>query len=277
MKKVIAILTAVILVLSIGTTAFAANFTPSVEEKDAPTLVAPSKGQIKQEIKEQLKQEGTIALIVHTETDNVAHEISHSELVVTSVAEMDESKKIPKEAKEDLEKAYKDFSDKNKNIDKVVPAEVNKAITETVKKEMGNDKTTADLIVRDLFDVSLLNDEHHETLIDDEHHLLLTFSLGVKKDEFVTAIKFNPETKLWETIRSVVNNGDGTVTCEFDHLCPIAFLVEKTEANSGAAGDSAQTGDNSVSLYVWIAIAAATAGLMVILFVVKNKKEKSAE
>lgn len=271
MKKVIAILTAVILILSLGTTALAANFTPSVEEKDAPTVVVPSQGPIKEEIKEQIKEEDTVALIIHTETNNIAHEISHSEIVITSVAKMEESKKIPKEAKEDLEKAYKDFSDKNKKIDKVVPAEVTKAITEDVKKEIGEDKTVNDLIVRDLFDVSLLEDEHHETLIDDEHHLLLTFNLGVKKGEFITTIKFNPETDKWETIRSTTNNGDGTVTCEFDHLCPVAFLVERTESNS------AQTGDASVSLYVWVAIAAAAAALIVVLVVAKNRKAKSAQ
>ena len=270
MKKVIAIFITVILVLSIGTTAFAAEFTPSVVEKEAPTVVPPTQGQIKEEIKEQIKEENTIAVVVHTESDNVAHELSHSELVVTSVAKVDESNKIPQEAKEDLEQAYKDLADKNKKLDDVIPAEVTKAITEEVKKELGEEKTVNDLIVRDLFDVTLLDDEAHETLIDDEHHLLLTFNLGIKNDEYVTAIKFNPSTDKWETIRDVVNNGDGTVTCEFDHLCPIAFLVEDT-------ADSAQTGDDSVSLYVWIAIAAVASGLIVVLFVFKNKKEKIAE
>lgn len=271
MKKVIAILTAVILVLSIGTTAFAANFTPSVENKEAPTVTAPTDAPIKEAIKEQIKEDNTVAVIVHTETDKVAKEIHESKLIVTAVAEKDESKEIPKDAKEDLEKAYEDFSDKNKKVDQIIPTDVAKAITEEVKKEIAADKTVNDLIVRDLFDVSLICDESNELLIDDEHHLLLTFNLGVKKGEYITAIKLNPETDKWETIRDVVNNGDGTVTCEFDHLCSIAFLVERTESNS------AQTGDNSVSLYVWVAIAAAAAALIVVLVVAKNKKVKSAQ
>lgn len=271
MKKVIAIFTVVILLLSIGTTAFAANYKPSVEEKDAPTIVVPGKAPVKEEIKEQIKEEGTVAVIMHTETEKVVKEVPESKLVVTSVAKKDESKEIPKEAKEDLEKAYKDFSDKTKKISQIIPTEVSKTIAETIKEETGKKKTADDLIVRDLFDVSLVCEESNDLLIDDEHHLLLTFNLGVKKDDFITAIKFNPETEKWETIRSVVNNGDGTVTCEFDHLCPIAFLVEKTESSS------AQTGDNSVSLYVWVAIAVVAAGTMAALFVIKNKKENIAE
>lgn len=271
MKKVVAILMAVVLLFSIGTTAFAANFVKSVEEKDAPTVVAPSQSSVKEEIKEQIKEQDTVAVIVHTATDKVAKEIHESKLIITSVAKKDTSTEIPAEAKKDLDKAYEDFSAKNKKITQLIPANVSKAITETVKEEIGADKTADDLIVRDLFDVSLICDESNELLIDDEHHLLLTFNLGVKKDEFITAIKFNPETDKWETIRSVVNNGDGTVTCEFDHLCPIAFLVERTEANS------AQTGDSSVSIYVWIAVAAAAAALIVVLIIAKNKKEKSAQ
>lgn len=271
MKKVIAILIAVVLLFSIGTTAFAANFTPSVEEKDAPTVVAPSEGSIKQEIKDQIKEEDTVAVIVHSKTDKVAKEVHESKLVVTSVAEKDESKEIPKEAKEDLEKAYEVLSVKDKKISQIIPADVSKAVTDTVKKEIGADKTADDLIVRDLFDVSLVCEESNELLIDEAHHLLLTFNLGVKKGEFVTTLKFNPETDKWETIRDTKNNGDGTVTCEFDHLCPIAFLVEKTDSNS------AQTGDASVSLYVWVAIAAAAAALIVVLVVAKNKKVKSAQ
>ena len=271
MKKVAAIFMAVVLLLSLGTTALAANFVKSVEEKDAPTVVAPSQGAIKEEIKEQIKEENTVAVIVHTATEKVAKEVHESKLIITSVAKKDTSTEIPAEAKADLEKAYEDFSAKNKKITQVIPADVSKAITATVKEEIGTDKTADDLIVRDLFDVTLICDESNELLVDDEHHLLLTFSLGVKKDEFITAIKFNPETDKWETIRSVVNNGDGTVTCEFDHLCPIAFLVEKTESNSP------QTGDNSVSIYVWVAVAAAAAALIVVLLVAKNKKEKSAQ
>lgn len=271
MKKVLAILMAVVLLFSIGTTALAANFTPSVEQKDAPTVVPPSQAVIKEEIKQQINEQDTVAVIVHTETDKVAKEIHESKLIITSVANKDTSTEIPAEAKKDLDKAYEDFSAKNKKISQVIPADVNKAITNTVKEEIGAEKTADDLIVRDLFDVTLICDESNELLVDDAHHLLLTFSLGIKKDEFITVIKFNPEKDKWETIRSVVNNGDGTVTCEFDHLCPIAFLVEKTASNS------AQTGDDSVSIYVWIAVAAAAAALIVVLIIAKSKKEKSAQ
>ncbi len=253
MKKVIAIILAVIFVLSVGTTAFAAQIIPSVEEKDAPTVVAPT----------DKTQADTAAVIVDTDY-KVIKEVPGTKLIVTGVAHVDTSKEIPVEAKEDLKAAYTQLSNPKNKLSKIIPA-----MNDVVKKALGNDKNADNLIVRDLFDVSLVCEESNKLLLDEEHRLVVTFNIGVKKDQFVTAMKFNTTTDAWETIYKVTNNGDGTVTCEFDHLCPIAFLVE--------GGNAAQTGDNSVSLYVWIAIAAAAAGAMVVLFVIKNKKEKTAE
>lgn len=253
MKKVIAIFTVVILVLSLGTTAFAAQIIPSVEEKDAPVVVAPA----------DKTQADTAAVIVDTDY-KVIKEVSATKLIVTGVANADTSTEIPAESKADLKAAYTQLSNAKTKLSVIIPA-----MNDIVKKALGNGKNADNLIVRDLFDVSLVCEESNKLLLDEEHRLVVTFNIGVKKDQFVTAMKYNTTTDAWETIYKVTNNGDGTVTCEFDHLCPIAFLVE--------GGDAAQTGDDSVSLYVWVAIAAVAAGLIVVLFVIKNKKEKIAE
>ncbi len=249
MKKVVSIILAVILVLSIGTVAFAAPFTPSVTEKPAPEVVRPQNSV----------EEDTVAHIV-TSDGEVVKEIPGQKLIVTGVAHVDISKEIPEESAADLKEAYSQLSAEDIKLSTILPE-----LDKIVKKELGEKKSADNLIVRDLFDVSLVCEESNELLLDKNHRLSLTFNLGVKKGEFVTAMKMNPKTKEWETIYSVINNGDGTVTCEFDHLCPIAFLVDRVE-------NSAQTGDNSVSLYVWVAIAAAAAGLIVVLLIAKNKK-----
>lgn len=274
MKKVVSIILAVILVFSIGTVAFASNFTPSVTEKPAPEIVRP----------ENSVEEDTVAHIITTDGE-VVKEIPGQKLVVTGVAHVDISEEIPEESAADLKEAYAQLSAEDVKLVEVLPE-----LEEIVKENLGEEKTVEDLVVRDLFDVSLVCEESNELLLDEEHRLSLTFNLGVKANEFVTAMKMNPLTKEWETIYSVKNNGDGTVTCEFDHLCPIAFLVEAVKSSEPSGdievepedtdkpedtekpGDSAQTGDNSVSLYVWVAIAVAAAGLIVVLLVAKNKK-----
>lgn len=254
MKKIIAIFIAALLIMSFGTTAFAAEFVPSVSEKDAPVVVAP----------EDIQEEGTAALIVNLDYE-VIKEIPGTKLIVTGIGNADKSTEIPEEARVTLKKVSAELAKADVKLSEVIPA-----MNDLVKEKLGADKNADNLIIRDLFDVSLVCEETNELLIDEAHRLVIKFDIGIAKDKFITAMKYNMEAECWETIYNVTNNGDGTITCEFDHLCPIAFLVEGNP-------EAAQTGDNSVSLYIWIALAAVSAGLIVVLFVTKNKKEKEAE
>ncbi len=252
MKKVVAILTAVILVLSIGTTAFAAEFIPSVVEKEAPTVVEQVVGGV------------TAAGTIVDKSGQVVETISPDRLIITPVSKVETSTEIPKEAADKLKEAYEQLSKADVKLSDLIDE-----LDDDVKEALGNEAHVDHLIIRDLFDASLVDANGELVQIDAEHRLVVKFNIGIEKGKAVFAMKYN-ENNEWEPVTAIHNNGDGTVTCEFDHLCPIAFLVEDTSS-------SAQTGDNSVSLYVWVAIAAVAAGLMVVLVILKNKKEKIAE
>ena len=74
----------------------------------------------------------------------------------------------------------------------------------------------------------------------------------------------------WKPIKSVVNNGDGTLTCEFDYFCPVAFCVRE-----GGTDGPAQTGDTMGSMfYVWVAVLVVSLIALVLLLVVPKLRKK---
>lgn len=86
--------------------------------------------------------------------------------------------------------------------------------------------------VREIVDISFKYDacrqlEEHghkdEVLAIEGVQLTIDFDMGVGADETVCVMTYiNGE---WAEIEEVVNNGDGTVTCVFEDLCPVAFAV----------------------------------------------------
>lgn len=90
--------------------------------------------------------------------------------------------------------------------------------------------------VRDLLDVSfkyegceLLEDHFNKAKILALPGITLSidFDLGVDADEqlvVMTYVDVDGEMQ-WVEIESVTNNGDGTVTCVFEDICPVAFAV----------------------------------------------------
>lgn len=245
MKKVIAILSAIVLVLAMGTTAFAAEFTPSVVEKDAPTIVEKTEGT------------STIVATIVDKNNAEVEKVEAGKLIITPVSKADTSTEIPTESKVNLKKAYEELSKADVKLSDLI-----NELDADVKEAIGKDATVDHLVIRDMFDASLVDAQGNLREIDADHRLVVKFNIGIAKDVPVFAMKYNKEGK-WESVYAIHNNGDGTVTCEFDHLGPIAFMV--------ADADSAETGDTSVSLYVWIAIAAAAAAAIVVLFVLKKK------
>ena len=53
--------------------------------------------------------------------------------------------------------------------------------------------------------------------------LELTFKLGVKATDKVYTMTYKDSE--WNPIVSTTNNGDGSVTCVFEKLCPIEFSI----------------------------------------------------
>ena len=89
-----------------------------------------------------------------------------------------------------------------------------------------------DYVIRELLDVSF---EYNDCRLKEDHGnkpaglkqegvtLTLKFDLGIEADADLVVMTYIDE--VWAEIESVENNGDGTVTCVFEDICPVAFAV----------------------------------------------------
>lgn len=133
----------------------------------------------------------------------------------------------------------------------------------------------SDYVIRDLVDISFeyedcrcIEDHGHkdECLAEDGVTLTLTFDMDVPASAHVTVMAYVDGE--WSAIKSVVNKGDGTVTCIFEDICPVAFVVEETgNADGPLTGDA--MGQN---MWIWMAVMAACVAGITILLLMKRKK-----
>lgn len=235
MKKILCLMMALALCLSMGVTALAAdNYVPSIGDKQEPDIVVD--GDVVAIIEKY--PEGTIL-------DDIT--VQDACLIVTSVATAQAgTNNIPADAKALLLDVYQKLVDGTMKI----PYE-----------DLGKDPSGME--IRDLFDVTLLCQEHTKQL-EEGNVLKVTFDLGVKSGEAVYAMVYVDGQ--WKKVPSCVNNGDGTVTVKFSQICPVVFCVE-------AKTPPVQTGDanrNTVAIYG--GVLAVSAAAMVGLVVVYRKK-----
>lgn len=117
-------------------------------------------------------------------------------------------------------------------------------------------------VIRDLFDLNLLCADI-KALIEGDKDLKITFDMGVGSDDRIHAgVYVDGE---WVPAKSVVNNGDGTVTFVFSDLGSVALVVEKAGTSSDV-----ETGDNA-NLVIWIAVMIAAAVALVVLITSRRK------
>lgn len=125
-----------------------------------------------------------------------------------------------------------------------------------------------DYVIRDLVDVSF---EHEDCRIIEEHDhkdeklkqpgttLTVDFDLGVGKGTEVIVLVYIDG--VWQEVKDVTNNGDGTVTCVFEDICPVAFVVEGSQEDTPP-----KTGDlMGQSLVLWMGVMAACAAAMAVV------------
>ncbi len=235
MKKILSLMMVLALCLSMGITALAAdNYVPSIGDKQEPDIVVDG---------------DTVATIEKYPEGTILGDITVQDacLVVTSVATAQAgTNNIPPDAKEILLDVYQKLKDGSMKL----PYE-----------DLGKD--SANMEIRDLFDVSLLCEEHSK-MLEEGNVLKVTFDLGVKSSETVYAMVYVDGQ--WKQVSACENNGDGTVTVKLSQICPVVFCVE-------AKTPPAQTGDanrNTVAIYGGVLAASAVA--MVGLVVVYRKK-----
>lgn len=244
MKKLISLFLALVMCLSVCGVAYAAedDFVPSISYKDAPELVTGKDAEGRT----------TIGAICDA-AGNVIGDIYYEDcLVITSIAQAlrDVETGIPDDNESLLEKLYKEILDGTA----VLPFE-----------------NPDEMVVIQLIDATFLcagaetEEDHPEILEPDGIRIELTFDLGVGADVPVQVMTY--KNNQWGDIHDVINNGDGTVTCVFEHLCPIAFAVP-----AEAAENTPATGDNSaVELSLWIGLLTASSVALAALVIFRRK------
>lgn len=241
MKRVIACVAVLTLLVSLFVPVMAAEekFTPSVANKPAPEIVPVT------------DPDGKPAIgVIRDEDGDIVSYVYEGCLVVTPIDGIEEATGIPADAKELLLQVYNKLKDGEMKL----PYD---------KYDEGLESD--DMVIRDLFDASWLCTDHPELLEEDGNVLEIKFDLGVKKGVDVYAMTYVDGE--WNPIVKTVNNGDGTVTCTFDEICPIAFSVRAEDSTPEQTGD--------IFEYHWLIIAGVALAAIValtVVYVVDSKK-----
>lgn len=239
MRRTIAMAVVLVLCFVFACPVFATEFVPSIGDKGAPELVTTT------------DEDGNVVIGHVVDKDgNVLDDIHEDCLVVTPLYQVHTSDRIPEEAKEMLLHVYEQL----KVDDMVIPYEKFNA-------NLDPDK----MVIRDLFDVSWLCQDHPEIVAPKGVYVRLTFDLDISADTDVYVSSYKHDH--WNPIVDSTNNGDGTLTCLFEDFCPVAFSVP-----IGSDTPPAQTGD-SADITLWIVLMAVSAvALCAVVVFTKTKK-----
>lgn len=244
MKKIIAIVVALMLCAAMVMPAAAAGneFTPSVSNKPAPEIVPV------------VDPDGNPAIGVLCDGDGQIIDYVYEDcLIITPVSEAKTSTEIPDYA----EKVLLDVYGKLTSGEMTIPYEKHDS-----KLNTGN------MVIRDLFDATFICTEHPDMLEPQGVTLRIIFDLNVAKDVEVYTMTY--KNNEWNPIVSTVNNGDGTVTCTFEKLCPVEFSVKTAEEPPVQTGD-----DSGKDLLLWGSVAAVALVAIVVLAVVGFRGKKA--
>ncbi len=236
MKKIIALVTVLVLCTIAVCPVLAAEFVPSISDKNAPEIVPTT------------DEQGNPVIAVALENGEVVGCIGKDCLVLTPVSKAKTSTEIPDAAEEMLLKVYEALSNGSMQL----PYE-----------KLGDNIDPENMVIRDLFDASWRCVDHPELIAPAGVHIQVTFNLGVSKDAKVYVMTYKHNE--WNPIVDVVNNGDGTITCTFEDFCPIAFVTEAdTNTVPSVTGDTADVA-------LWVALLAVSAVALVAVVALRRK------
>ena len=232
-KKIFTMFLSIALAAALSIPAMAAEFTPSVEGKPAPDVVTQtdSKGN-------------ECAAIIYDENGAEVTGVPNGDLIITPVS----ADNAPSaEIKENLMAAYEQLQSVSSLTD--LSDEL-----ESVIKEMSPSLTVDDLVVRDMFDVSV-SGAYADYLSQEGHSIEIRFNLSADANS-LAAVLHNIAGSTWETVSNdrITLNRDKTVDVVFYELSPVAFLFDAGQLNTDPnAPDSPQTGEPESYATPWIA------------------------
>ena len=299
MKKMISIVLALVLCFALACSALA-DFTPSVTYKGVPEftdangtaddgcrIVGYVEGNGERVGEVHCNENGHLYATVEKIHENGCGE-GHRCLLLTPLSMAETDDEIPEEARELLLWVYEQILEKGMSFIR------NAELDAYIKEQLGNDKTVEDLVVRDLFDVTVLCEELEEYLEPEGNVVCLDFDLGLEPGSFVAVLAYKNDQ--WQMIEDVEILEDGTVTCTtFEHFCPVAILVAdeqmgpsmsttvpapgKAPTNNGHVPASTDAPDTGVSannsIVLWTVVAAAAVVALVVLFALQRKSKKN--
>lgn len=255
MKKTISCILSVILICTcFVTSAFAVDFVPSISAKPAPTFVSYGLSDTGRTI---------IGLIKDANGEEIGTAYPEC-LIITPVSEAETSTEIPADAKELLLAQYEYL------CSGVSLSDVCAELDAFAKGELGESADASDLIVKDLFDITSLCETLDEFLAVDGNTLEVTLRTPVSDGQAVIVISYSKEENKWEPIVSTVNNNDGTITCTFEHLCPVAIIVP---SDADEDPELPPTGDTNVTLWVFVMVA-SLGSIAVLAVSLKRRQSK---
>ena len=250
MKRVFAVILALVMCAALACPVFAAQeeFVPSITYKGEPELVPVKDADDKD----------AVGVVYNKQEENKPLSYIYDDcLIITSVANVDASEEIPEAAAEQLKEVYNALTSGEMKLP-----------YDKVAGYAGQDMT-----ILELLDVSWLcgtaaSSHDHPTEVEPEGIVFdVTFRLGVS--QFTKVVVMTYKNGEWNPIEDVVNNGDGTVTCTFEHLCPVVFCVSQNYTDIPS-----QTGDTS-NIWIWFAVMlAALAGIVSVAVVGLRKKKR---
>ena len=246
MRKVICMLIVLLLCASMVLPAFAADdgFVPSITYKPDPEIIEIEDGEGHEHIG-----------CVRDKDGNILSYVDDGCLIITPIAYVwDENIHVDEQIEQLLLFIYNSLNDGSM----VIPYEKHEA-----------DLDPASMVVRDLFDARWACEEHPKMLEPEGVVLELTFDLGVVADAEIFVQTYDEKTVEWSPIVDVVNNGDGTVTCIFEHLCAIEFSMP---VKAAATVPAAAPQDTNPNILPWIILLIVAVGAAVGVVVAKKKK-----
>lgn len=232
MKKFASLLMAALLLVAMALPASAVDFTPSVQQKPAPSVETVTDASGNQ-----------VSAIIQDASGNEVAGVTADQMSITPVSG---AANAPAEIREQLEAAYEQIQNAASAADLVPDVDVASLLS-----AMGSSSSVEDLVVRDVFDVSV-SGEAAEFLAQEGNAITIRFQLNIAPSSTLLVLH-NYEGSNWEVISDdkVVINNDGSVDVTFDSLSPVAFVVDQTETDTSASTDddaptSPQTGDSSL-------------------------------
>lgn len=250
-KKLVILLLAVALVTAMAVPALAAGFTPSVEGKPAPEVVTQTGADGKE-----------YAAFIYDLDGNEVAGVPTGDLLVTPLSASEASSAEIQKKLEDAYEQLKSVNSLTELSDQLEP----------VIKDLSPDITVEDLVVRDLFDVTVTG-TYAEYLLKEGSWISVRFALSADA-ELLAAVLHNVEEKTWETVSNdrISRNKDYTVDVVFHSLSPVAFLFDAGQLNVDPnAPSSPQTGEADFNGIGWLVVGGAVV-LTSAVYVARKKR-----